>query len=136
MDAIVTGVLMVIGMAAVFALGLALAGGPWPVLAGHRKRWEEAVVRQIALTDALDAKLGPIVSPVVTKPARGPWEICIAVPFLQPAAVTTVLAVVDDVFTSLDPGDARSYRVVLRALESREGREPASSWTTSRLAAA
>jgi hypothetical protein len=133
----VAGVLMVIGMAAVLVLGLALAGGAWPLVDGARQRQEQAVERQIALTDALDAKLGPIVSPVVTKPLRGPWEICIAVPFLQPAAVATVVAVVDALFSTLEPGDSRSYRLVLRALDSsEEGREPASRWAAKPLAAA
>ncbi|MFB3818902.1 MAG: hypothetical protein ACE147_14655 [Candidatus Methylomirabilales bacterium] len=136
MEAVVTGVLMLIGMAAVFLLGLALGAGSWALLDGHRKRRDEAVERQIALTDALDARLGPIVSPVVTKPRRGPWEISMAVPFLQPAAVATVLAVVDEVFTALDPENCRSYRVVLRARDPEQGQGPTSHWTANRLAAA
>jgi hypothetical protein len=126
---------MLIGMAAVFLLGLALAAGSWALLDGHRRRRERAVERQIALTDALDARLGPVVSPVVTRPRRGPWQICIAVPFLQPATVAAVLAVVDDVFTRLDPADPRSYRIILRAKPS-PGSDPAGDWRANRLAAA
>lgn len=137
MQAIVTGVLMVIGMAAVLVLGLALAGGAWPLVDGARQRQEQAVERQIALTDALDAKLGPIVSPVVTRPMRGPWEICIGVPFLQPVAVATVVAVVDDLFSTAEPADSRSYRLVLRALDSsEEDRAPTSRWAAAKPLAA
>ena len=49
-----------------------------------RRRRSESARRQILLTDALDAELGPIVAPVVTRPFWGPWRIEIAAPLARP----------------------------------------------------
>lgn len=122
-------VLMLIGVAVV--LGFALVAGPVLVDRSRRRR-ALAVERQIALTDALDGRLGPVVAPVVRKPLWGPWEIRIAVPFLHPAALATILAVVEDTLGGMPDLDSRPYRVVLRPQDS--GQE-ARAWG-DRLAAA
>jgi hypothetical protein len=122
-------VLTVIGVAV--ALGLALVGGP-VVVDWSRKRRAEAVERQIALTDALDERLGPVVAPTVRKPLWGPWEVRIAAPFLHPVAMATILAVVEDTFGDIPRLDAQPYRVVLRPQDA--GQE-ARTWG-DRLAAA
>jgi hypothetical protein len=98
----------VMGVAA--ALGVTLAGGPLMV-DWSRRRGEKARERQIALTDALDGRFGPMVAPVVRRPLRGPWEVRIAVPPLRPATVAAILAVVADTFDGLGH---EPYRVVLR----------------------
>ena len=69
-----------------------------------RRRHE--VREQIALTDALHARLGALVAPVVRRRGRA-WQVAVAVPFERPAALATVLATVDAMF-----GPAR-YEVVL-----------------------
>jgi hypothetical protein len=65
-----------------------------------------AIARQIALTDALHARLGALVAPVV-RWQRGGWRVAVAVPFERPATVAAVLATVSAVF-----GRVR-YEVVL-----------------------
>ena len=71
---------------------------------GQRRQAE--VLRQIALTDALHARLGALVAPVVRWRHRA-WQVAVAVPFERPAIVATVLATVQEMF-----GRVR-YEVVL-----------------------
>jgi hypothetical protein len=77
-----------------------------------RRRRGESARRQIVLTDALDAELGPIVAPVVTRPLRGPWRIEIAVPLARPLTVGRILAVTRTALGS-DGMAPDAYRVVL-----------------------
>ena len=68
------------------------------VMAERRaNRVQAEVARQIALTDALHARLGALVAPVVRQRA-GVWRITVAVPTEQPAVVGAVLTTVDEVF--------------------------------------
>lgn len=129
------GVILV-SVAASLLLGFALVGGPMLLVDWFRKRRQEAIDRQIALTDAIDGRLGAIVSPVVRKPLWGPWEIQIAVPFIRSAAVGKVLSVVDEVFSSVEGMDSSSYRIVLRAKQVpiREVREPRARRSATRWA--
>jgi hypothetical protein len=77
------------------------------LLAERRQaRRRDEIGRQIALTDALHARLGAAVAPVVGW-RRHAWQVAVAVPFERPALVATVLATIDEVF-----GRAR-YEVVL-----------------------
>ena len=71
----------------------------------HQRRQAE-VLRQIALTDALHARLGAVVAPVVRWRHRA-WQVAVAVPFERPAIVAAVLATVQETF-----GRVR-YEVVL-----------------------
>lgn len=71
----------------------------------HQRRQAE-VLRQIALTDALHARLGALVAPVVRWRHRA-WQVAVAVPFERPAIVATVLTTVQEMF-----GRVR-YEVVL-----------------------
>jgi hypothetical protein len=63
----------------------------------RRQRRQAEVLRQIALTDALHARLGALVAPVVRWRHRA-WQVAVAVPFERPAAVAAVLATVQEVF--------------------------------------
>lgn len=71
-----------------------------------RQRRQAEVLRQIALTDALHARLGALVAPVVRRRRRA-WQVAMAVPFERPAVVTAVLATVQEMFGRV------SYEVVL-----------------------
>ena len=77
------------------------------VLAERRRaRRRHEVLRQIALTDTLHARLGAMVAPVVRRRGRA-WRVVVAVPFERLDAVAAVLATVDEMF-----GRGR-YEVVL-----------------------
>lgn len=98
----------------VFSLAVfVLIGGPAIVTDWRRQRRTEATWRQIALTDAIDGRLGPIVSPVVTKLLWGPWQVQIAVPFTRPGTVGTILQVVEETLAPSADSPGGQYRVVL-----------------------
>jgi len=85
-------------------VGLMLAASPVAITAGlllgaerRQARRQSEVSRQIALTDALHARLGALVAPVVHLRGRV-WHITVAVPVEQPAVVSAVLTTVDEVF--------------------------------------
>jgi hypothetical protein len=85
-------------------LGLMLASAPFALvaallaLAERRERRAGLVVsRQIALTDALHARLGAAVAPVV-RLRRGRWQLHVAVPVGRPAVVSAVLGTADEMF--------------------------------------
>jgi len=105
----------VIGGGAYVLLLFVLVGGPVLLVDRLRRRRQTAIERQIALTDAIDGQMGTIVSPVVTRPLFGGWEIRIAVPFHRSATVAGILSVVDDVFKDAEGAGGRSYRVFLTA---------------------
>lgn len=77
-----------------------------------QRRRSESARRQIVLTDALDAELGPIVAPVVTRPFWGPWRIEIAAPLARPITVGRILAVTRRALSS-DGMAPDAYRVLL-----------------------
>ena len=94
-------------------LGFTLFGGPMILVDWSRRRQREAIERQIALTDALDGRLGATVAPVVKKPLFGPWAIRIAVPFRDSATVARILPVVDEVFQDAGGTGSCPYRLFL-----------------------
>ena len=61
------------------------------------RRVRAEVGRQIALTDALHARLGALLAPVVRRQGRG-WQVSVAVPIERPSVVGAVLATADEVF--------------------------------------
>jgi hypothetical protein len=132
METILTGIGVV-----VVALSLAsLIGGPMLLMDWLRSWREEATRRQIALTDAIDAELGAIVSPVVKKPLWAPWQIRIAVPFTRPAAVGRILAVAHEVLSAADRMNLGRYQIVLTPKQDsvREEREARGNQSTERWA--
>ena len=60
-------------------------------------RVQAEVSRQIALTDALHARFGALLAPVV-KRRHGVWQVSVAVPVEDGRIVGTVLTTVDEVF--------------------------------------
>lgn len=112
-----TGTIL-LGMAVFTLLAFVLVGGPAVLMDWLRKRSNEAIRCQIALTDAIDSQLGPIVSPVVKNPLWGPWKVQIAVPFSRPGAVGTILQLVDELLTTSDYMGVGRYRIVLTAQQN------------------
>jgi hypothetical protein len=100
-----------------------------------RRRRSESARRQIVLTDALDAELGPIVAPVVTRPFWGPWQIEIAAPLARPITVGRILAVTRRALGS-DGMAPDAYRVILcdRPDSTRQAGKSCNAGTERRLA--
>lgn len=111
------GVMMVSAITFV-VLGFVLVGGPMLVVERSRKRGRTVIERQVALTDALDGQLGPIVAPVVMKPVFDPWEVQIVLPFRRSAVLALILSAVDDVFAGVEGGNGPSYRIVVSAKQN------------------
>jgi hypothetical protein len=94
-------------------MGVLVLAAPLAVLVGlgalidrrHARR-EEEILRQVAITDALHARLGAVVAPVVRRRARA-WRVSVAVPAERPIVVAALLAAVEQAL-----GGAR-YEIVL-----------------------
>ena len=117
------------------AIGAPMALGDW-----WRSRRQEVVLHQIALTDAIDERFGPIASPVVKKPLWGPRQIQFAV---RPGAVGKALVAAQEVFTVADRMNLGRYEIVLiprqapaREAQESRGDQPAVRWSRDTKAAA
>ena len=88
-------------------------GAPILLVGWLRSRRQEAIQRQIALTDAIDGQFGPVVSPVVTKPLWGPWRVRIAMPLTRPVPVGRILAITHGVLSGVDRVNPGHYQIVL-----------------------
>ena len=78
-----------------------------------QKRRGELVRRQIALTDALDGALGPIVAPVMKRTLWGPWKVEVAVPLDRLAALGRIVALANDVLSDTMGLSSSDYRIIL-----------------------
>ena len=81
---------------------------------------EERITHQVAVTDAIHAELGAVVSPVVKRRFRLGWRIEIAVPFERAAMVGRVVAIAQSVMVRADARAADRVKVVLTAQEVHE----------------
>jgi hypothetical protein len=64
------------------------------------QRSQERYERQIILTEAIHRELGAVVAPVLSRRHGGGWIVEMAVPLDRPAAVATILRIVDWAFES------------------------------------
>ena len=80
---------------------------------------EERIAHQVAVTDAIHAELGAVVSPVVKRRFRRGWRIEIAVPFERAAMVGRVVAIAQSAMVRADPQAADRVKVVLTTQEAR-----------------
>jgi hypothetical protein len=94
-------------------MGILMLAAPFAAVAAllflaerRQQRRRDEILRQVALTDALHARLGALVAPVVRWRRRA-WRVAVAVPFERPAVMAAVLATAADVF------DQAPYEVVL-----------------------
>ncbi len=76
------------------------------------------IAHQIRLTDALHARLGALLAPVVTKPRGRPWQVAVMVELERLDVVRELLAVAGDEFTSRDPRRAEAFEIVLSPRET------------------
>lgn len=98
-----------------FPILVAILLSPAGIAGCLKDRREGALRRQAAMTEAIEQEFGPIVSPEVTHPLWGRWQIRIAVPFARPAAAGRVLSVagrIPSLAERLIPG---RYEIVLVA---------------------
>jgi hypothetical protein len=85
------------------------------LLAGWRERARErTLVRQVVVTEAIDAELGAIVAPFVKHRFGGGWRLEVAVPFEEPALVGRVVALAHAAMQRTDP-HASPPEIVLTA---------------------
>ena len=84
---------------------------------GAQRARDRALGRQIALTNAIHERLGPIVAPVVRKRPWGPWQVSIPVPFARPETVSAILAVTREAFSARDGRDVQRVEIVLTEQE-------------------
>lgn len=103
-------VLIVMGAAGATLYLVSLIGGPMVLMDWLRRREQERVRRQIALTDAIYARYGPIASPVVTKPMWGPPQIQFEA---GRGDLAKVLAAAQEVISVADRMELGRYRIVL-----------------------
>jgi len=108
---------VVVGVVAFLMFAFVVVGGPALLTDRIRNRRQEAIRRQIALTDALDAECGPVVAPVVKQSLWGPLRVEIAVPFARPETVGEILAVAHKALSVAEGMEASRYRIVLAAAE-------------------
>src|ERR1043166_6484432 len=85
-------------------IGLMFAASPMILTAAllaaaerRQRRVQSEVARQIALTDALHARLGALLAPVVRRRA-GVWQVGVAVPMQDRHVVGAVLRTAGEVF--------------------------------------
>jgi len=105
------------------ALGTALAVVILPaasvtallLIAEWRERARQRrLVRQVMVTEAIDAELGAIVAPVVRRRFARGWRLEVGVPFDEPALVGQVVALAHTAMQRMDP-DTSPLEIVLTA---------------------
>ncbi len=87
-------------------------------LASWRQRVRLAeIARQIAVTDAIHAALGAVVSPVVRRTLWGGWRLAIPVPLDRPDTVTQVLDAAYGAFATAERTKPTRFEIVLTPQE-------------------
>jgi hypothetical protein len=82
----------------------------------QRTRLDE-IARQIAVTDAIHAELGAVVSPVVHRTLGRGWRLTIPVPLDRPDTVTRVVSAAYGVFSETERTRSGRFEVVLTPQE-------------------
>jgi len=92
--------------------------------ANRRERLRRDVLAcQIALTEAVHERLGPVAAPMLCRHRRG-WQVRIAVRFERPAVTEALLATVLEAFPPLER-DPRSLEIILTRQTDASARKPA-----------
>ena len=81
-----------------------------------------AIAHQIHLTDALHARLGALLAPVVTRPRGRPWQVAVRMELERLDVVGELTAAVSDEFTSRDPRRPEAFQLVLSPRETPRAR--------------
>jgi hypothetical protein len=106
------------------SLSLLLALSPLVLLVAALRlsSWRQRVragetARQIAVTDAIHAALGAVVSPVVRRTVWGGWRLTIPVPLERPDTVVQVVETAYAAFDAAERTRAGSFEIVLTPQE-------------------
>ena len=100
---------------ALFPVGLLVAA---LLLASRRQRTRRAEIwRQIAVTDAIHAALGAVVSPVVRKRLGRGWQLTIPVPLDRPHTVMQVVEAAYGAFGASERTRQGRFEIVLTPQE-------------------
>ena len=112
--------MLTVATAVVTLLALPMATvGLLLLVVGRVQRVREAEIgRQVAMTDAIHAELGAVVSPVVKRRLGRGWRIEIPVPFERPAIVGRVVAIAHASMLRADARAPGRIEVVLTAQEA------------------
>jgi hypothetical protein len=111
-------VLTVATVLAVVALPMAAVTVLLLVVGRVQRARDAEIGRQVAVTDAIHAELGPVVSPVVKRRFGRGWQVEIAVPFERPAIVGRVVTIAHAALFRADARTADRVEVVLTAQEA------------------
>jgi hypothetical protein len=88
-------------------------------LSSWRQRTRLAeIARQIAVTDAVHAELGAVVSPVVRRKLGRGWRLTIPVPLDRPDTVIQVVSAAYGVFSARERTSPRHFEIVLTPQEN------------------
>ena len=113
MQAGVLGTLsLLLAMSPVVLIVAALSLSSWR----QRRRLAE-IERQIAVTDAVHAAVGALVSPVVRRSLWGGWRLTIPVPLDRPDTITQILEAACSVFSPSERAKPGRFEIVLSAQE-------------------
>jgi hypothetical protein len=106
------------------SLSLLVALSPFALLAAALRlaSWRQrvrlaAVARQIAVTDAIHAKLGAVVSPVVRRTLWGGWRVTIPAPLDRPETVKQVVDAAHGAFSPVERTKLTRFEIVLTPQE-------------------
>jgi hypothetical protein len=98
-------VLMVVSPMAAIVIALVLV-----------ERWQrgrqDAIVRQIALTDAIHRRFGAIVAPTVERRLWGRWQVVIPVPLEHAEIVPVLLALAQQAVPARVQTSPRAFRII------------------------
>ncbi len=110
--------------AVVGTLSLLVALFPFALLVAALKlsSWRQRtrlveVARQIAVTDAIHAELGAVVSPIVRQKLRRGWQLTIPVPLDRPDTVMQVLSAAYGAFSPSERTSPGHFEIVLTPQE-------------------
>ncbi len=104
---------LVVALSPIALLVAALQLASWR----QRRRLAE-ITRQIAVTDAIHAALGAVVSPTVRRTWRGRWRLAIPVPLDRPETVVHVLDAACGVFDPAERTSPTRLEIVLTPQET------------------
>ena len=107
-------------LVALFPIALLVAALQLPTWRQRRRLAE--IARQIAVTDAIHAALGAVVSPVVRRTLWGGWRLTIPVPLDRPEIVTQVVEAAYGAFSASARSKPGRFEIVLTQQDRPEPR--------------